>query len=163
MRLPPWKQVTVEEIGYDPPLMRRWALIGVVLASAVAGCGSSDEPATNTTSARQEREEAQLRKDRAEQARVDRIVARELQAAREAKARSEPTPEPESEPAAERPPINEVQRESREFCAIFDQAKMAREYGVPNDLAAVADAYASEYRSGLRVNAEEGCIEGLTD
>jgi outer membrane biosynthesis protein TonB len=72
----------------------------------------------------------------------------------------EPAPEPAPEPSGN-PLAAKVQKESREFCALFSQAELASEYGVSNNLSAVARAYASEYRSGLQANAEEGCIEGL--
>jgi hypothetical protein len=40
---------------------------------------------------------------------------------------------------------------------------MAREYGVADDPSAVASAVGAEYREGLSVSAESGCLEGLSE
>jgi len=133
----------------------------MLVAVLIAGCGGgAGETVDYRDTPAYQRKTEELRQQRAEERQITDEV-RELEQKDRAEAPKPSPPEPRAE-SSSNGLAAKVSKESREFCSIFPQAKMAREYGVPNDLDAVARAYASEYRRGLQEVAEVGCVEGLS-
>jgi hypothetical protein len=132
----------------------------LLVAALIVGCGSGEVDTVNyrDTPAYQRKTE-ELRQQRAEERQINKEVRELEENGQEEKAPNTHAPQPEAAPSNSL--AASVRKESSEFCSIFPQAKMAREYGVRNELDAVAHAYASEYRSELQPVAEGGCIEGL--
>jgi len=135
----------------------------VTLLALLAGCGSSGEEKTSDyrSSSAYQREAAELRHGRARERRIEQEFVEQEVSADEGgrKVQADPAPTKQSAP---NPLAEKVRKESREFCSIFPQAKMAREYRVVDDPGAVASAYADGYRPELQGVAKAGCIEGVT-
>jgi hypothetical protein len=111
--------------------MSRLGTSWLLVAALIVGCGSGEVDTVNYR---------------------DKEVRELEENGQEEKAPNTHAPQPETAPSNSL--AASVRKESNEFCSIFPQAKMAREYGVRNELDAVAHAYASEYRPELQLVAE---------
>jgi hypothetical protein len=129
-----------------------------VLACALAGCGDSGGPnATTTTSAKQHREEEQIRHRRAEEFREDQEVeanlkrwAKEEEAEKAAASRQGRLPEPAPAATDSASGFTGKYRsryeEDKVICGVFPEAQIAKEFHVPGaGPIEIAEAYAEGF------------------
>lgn len=81
-----------------------------------------------------------------------------------AESRPGPAKEPQQERPAREPTRAELAREvAKEVCSISTIPELAKEFGVPSELAAVVAAYAEGSTPDAQIASEQGCLEGLTE